>query len=347
MQGQPRRDHGWEHWPGRKAPDDSLRHKLRGLFTPTEADEAHVEAVIAARGRELELQTERLAETIADLERREEQTRRLRLSVEDTLRRGSAELDDRHAELNELAAELTRREEDIVAAEHELAERRRELGAVELRRAATERREEAAHEREEALQRIAIELNEREHRVLDAESKLEEILARETELDTRGAELARLASEHEEALRVLSDRRAALEEAERRIGDLRKREEELNRILARLDARERELEDEQNMLKANRKELERAVAAAASGLGLAAFDAAAPALPSTHLRLVSDGGYRFIEADGLVPAAGSVVEIEGTPFSVVRAGRSPLPGDARLCAYLLRTGSPEGNRVPG
>jgi hypothetical protein len=78
------------------------------------------------------------------------------------LRRGSSELDERHAELNALAAELSRREQVLRESEDALAERRQELGAVELRRAALERREEALNEREAALERIAGELQERE-----------------------------------------------------------------------------------------------------------------------------------------------------------------------------------------
>ena len=93
----------------RRPPDDGIRHRLRALFSATD-DEA-VEALIAERGREIEEQTERLQATIADLERREEQTARLRSAVEEMLRHGSAELDERHAELAALAVELRAREE--------------------------------------------------------------------------------------------------------------------------------------------------------------------------------------------------------------------------------------------
>ena len=92
MQGQPRRDREWEHWPGRKPPDDRLRHRLRSLFVPTDGgEEAEVEALIAERDREIEERTNQLAATIADLERREEQASRLRIAVEEMLRQGSAE----------------------------------------------------------------------------------------------------------------------------------------------------------------------------------------------------------------------------------------------------------------
>ena len=168
-QQQPNRDREWDHWPGRRdTEDDGIRHRLRSLFSYTASpEESAVEELIAARGRELELRTEQLAATVADLQKREERARELRSAVEDLLRRGSSELDERHAELKALAVELSRREEAVAVAEGELAERRRELGAVELRRAALERREAGVAERESALERIASELQDREARIED------------------------------------------------------------------------------------------------------------------------------------------------------------------------------------
>ena len=107
-----------------------------------------VDALISDRGREIDEQTERLQLTIENLEQREEQAARLRGSVEEMLRHGSAELDERQAALTALALELGAREQKVREQEEELALRRQELGAVELRRAAVERREEAAAERE-------------------------------------------------------------------------------------------------------------------------------------------------------------------------------------------------------
>jgi DNA repair exonuclease SbcCD ATPase subunit len=175
-QQQPSRDRDWEHWPGRGEPDERIRSRLRSLFhhAPTRTDSA-VEELIAERGRELERRSEQLASTVADLQRREERARELRHAVEAMLRHGSAELDDRNGQLNELAQELTRREHELVVAEQELAERRGEVGAVELRRAALERRETSIAEREAALERIAgilqereRDLNDREHAVAEA-----------------------------------------------------------------------------------------------------------------------------------------------------------------------------------
>lgn len=199
-QGQPRGDREWEHWPGRHATDETLRGRLRSLFAATD-DETAMEALIAERGRELELRTEQLATTIADLERREERSREIRSAVEEMLRRGSAELDERHAELNLLARELAAREEALASSETALAERKRELGAVELRRAAVDRREEAIAEREASLERIAGELQERELRFAEIEERERELsqeltrLAEQQDALTAGPEQP-IASEH-------------------------------------------------------------------------------------------------------------------------------------------------------
>ena len=161
MQGNPRGDREWEHWPGRRPPDDGIRHRLKALFAATD-DEAAIDAVISDRGRELEEQTERLRQTIESLERREEQAARLRSAVEEMLRHGSAELDERQAELAALAIELRAREEAVRQQERDVSLRKQELGAVELRRAALERREETAAERESALEQVASDLRTRE-----------------------------------------------------------------------------------------------------------------------------------------------------------------------------------------
>lgn len=171
---QPSRNREWEHWPGRPDGDEGIRHRLRTLFAHTgQPGEEALEELIAARGRELELRTHQLAATVADLQKREERARELRSAVEELLRRGSSELDDRHGDLNALAAELSRREGALAAAEADLTERRRELGAVELRRAALEQHEAAVAERQAQLEQMAAELQEREARVRSSQSAIE------------------------------------------------------------------------------------------------------------------------------------------------------------------------------
>jgi len=158
----PRGDRDWEHWPGRKPDDEGIRHRLRALFSSTDGDDA-LEARIEEKGREIEEHADQLQTTISDLERREARTGQLRTAVEEMLRQGSAELDERHAALTQLSTELAAREEAVRAGERDIAVRKQELGAVELRRAAVERREEVVSAREAELERITSALGEREH----------------------------------------------------------------------------------------------------------------------------------------------------------------------------------------
>jgi hypothetical protein len=54
-----------------------------------------------------------------------------------------------------------------------------------------------------------------------------------------------------------------------------------------------------------------------------------------HLLFVwTTQGYQLRERDGDPPQAGSDVEEDGATFRVAKVAPSPLPGDARLCAYL-------------
>jgi hypothetical protein len=59
-------------------------------------------------------------------------------------------------------------------------------------------------------------------------------------------------------------------------------------------------------------------------------------MADTHLLFVSKpSGYELVERPGEPPAAGSAVELEeGARFTVAKVGPSPLPNDARPCAYL-------------
>ena len=47
-------------------------------------------------------------------------------------------------------------------------------------------------------------------------------------------------------------------------------------------------------------------------------------------------GYELVERDGEPPSPGTEVELEegGRRFTVSKLGPSPLPDDARACAYL-------------
>jgi len=159
MQRHARDDRQWEQWPGRGAPDERPRGRLRGLFAPSDAADAVAE-LVAERGRELEERSAEIRAVVQELEHREERARELHLKVEQILRDGAAELDLRHAELSVRSAELDTRETAVVQAEARVEERRRSLGAVELRAAAVERREEAVRLRDRELEHRAAELAE-------------------------------------------------------------------------------------------------------------------------------------------------------------------------------------------
>ena len=47
-------------------------------------------------------------------------------------------------------------------------------------------------------------------------------------------------------------------------------------------------------------------------------------------------GYELREQDGAPPAVGAEVEQDGQLMRVTKIAPSPLPGDDRPCAYLLR-----------
>jgi hypothetical protein len=56
-----------------------------------------------------------------------------------------------------------------------------------------------------------------------------------------------------------------------------------------------------------------------------------------HLLFVwKTSGYELREADGDVPALGSEIEADGQTLLVTKVGPSPLPRDARQCAYVGR-----------
>jgi hypothetical protein len=57
--------------------------------------------------------------------------------------------------------------------------------------------------------------------------------------------------------------------------------------------------------------------------------------PRTHLRFVwTATGYELRERDGDVPTVGEDVEEDEIRLRVSKVAPSPLPGDARRCAYL-------------
>jgi len=71
------------------------------------------------------------------------------------------------------------------------------------------------------------------------------------------------------------------------------------------------------------------------------------AAPAPFLVLVpSAAGYELAEAEGSTPARGELVELPAGRFRVLRLGPSPLPGDARRCAFVEREEPPPPGRTP-
>jgi hypothetical protein len=63
--------------------------------------------------------------------------------------------------------------------------------------------------------------------------------------------------------------------------------------------------------------------------------AGADETPMSHVLFVpSPSGYLLIERAGPPPSPGEVVAGDAGSYAVSKVVRSPLPGDARLCAYL-------------
>jgi hypothetical protein len=57
-----------------------------------------------------------------------------------------------------------------------------------------------------------------------------------------------------------------------------------------------------------------------------------------HLIFVwKTSGYELQERDGDVPLVGAEVQQDGETMRVTKIAPSPLPGDRRQCAYLVRT----------
>jgi chromosome segregation ATPase len=146
---------------------DERRGIVRRVLSQGPDPEERIEELLAVRRRELEEHGQRLHESIAELERREELLRDSRASVERMLRLGTSELEAREAELTDYVRGLTQREAELARAEEDIARRRQELGAVELKRAAVEARERALEARE-------IELSERERSLAEASGASEQ-----------------------------------------------------------------------------------------------------------------------------------------------------------------------------
>ena len=193
-----------------------------------------------------------------------------------------------------------------------------------------------------------------------AERRLEELLARRrAELDEHAARLRESIAELERREELLRDSRASVERM-LRLGtsDLEAREAELTDFLAGLTERESALTAAEEDLARRRQELgavelkraaverrERALEARETELEqreteLEERAATAPIVGSDPLvvELVFMPGerYRLVDVEPVELTRGYAFDVEGVEYTVARIARSPLPGDDRRCAYLVR-----------
>jgi hypothetical protein len=201
------------------------------------------------------------------------------------------------------------------------------------------------------------------------EERLEELLARRRrELDEHAARLHESIAELERREELLRDSRASVERM-LRLGtsDLEAREAELSEFVRELTEREARVSEAEADVARRRQELgavelkraaverrERAVEAREEQVAELETEPAGPtdaSMPSDEPQLVElafvpgDDRYRLVEIDATSLTVGYSFEIDDAEFVVSRITHSPLPGDARRCAYLVR--GTRGESEPG
>jgi hypothetical protein len=187
----------------------------------------------------------------------------------------------------------------------------------ELERVLQERRAEL-EEYAARFEQTALELSRREERLRDERASVERLIRRSTaELEAREKELV----DFERELRGREELLSAAEE------DVARRREELGAVelkRAALERRERAVEAREAALESSRAAVEPA--------------ADEPGSIETEVELLFVPGveYRLVRTAGQAVSTGETLEVEGEEYSVARIGRSPLPRDARRCAYLVR-----------
>jgi uncharacterized protein (DUF3084 family) len=179
------------------------------------------------------------------------------------------------------------------------------------------------------FEETVVELGRREERLRDERASVERLVRRSTaELEAREKEL--IAFERE-----LRQREEALAVSESELARRRSDLGAVERKRAALEQRERALESRESSLEERESRLTDGAETPSAGV------ASAPA----QLCFVPGASYRLVEIAPTELGPGRAVQIEGEEYLVARIGRSPLPGDARRCAYLARglPRSPEPN----
>ena len=169
------------------------------------------------------------------------------------------------------------------------------------------------------LRESIAELERREELLRDSRTSVERMLRLGTsDLEAREAELT-------DYLSSLTEREAAVQEAE---ADLARRRQELGAVelkRAAVERRERALAEREEELEALREELDERTATSAD-----------MATGPVDLVFLPGERYRLVEIEPAALTAGHVFEIDDVEYAVARVGSSPLPHDARRCAYLVR-----------
>lgn len=201
------------------------------------------------------------------------------------------------------------------------------------------------------------------------EERLEELLAeRRRELDEAAARFDASIADLERREELLRDSRASVERM-LRLGrsDLEARENELTDFLRDLTVREARVAESEAEIARRRQDLgavelkraalerrERDLEAREARLDELEVEAEQRAssvvtdepAESAELAFVSGPSYRLVErpAGALVP--GGTVEVDDAEYVVARIGPSPLPGDRRRCAFLVRSARGRGSDGP-
>jgi hypothetical protein len=182
--------------------------------------------------------------------------------------------------------------------------------------------ERVVHERRAELEQYAaqfeetaVELGRREERLRDERASVERLLRRSTaELEAREKELV----EFERELQTRDERISAAE------SELARRRSEVGAVELQRAAVERR---------------EQALEAREATVASREAQSDAPAQeskPPVELLFVPGAAYRLVEVEARVLEPGATAEVDGEEYGVTRIARSPLPGDARRCAYLVR-----------
>jgi hypothetical protein len=198
------------------------------------------------------------------------------------------------------------------------------------------------------------------------EERLEELLAeRRRELDETAARFDASIADLERREELLRDSRASVERM-LRLGrsDLEARENELASFLRELTEREAMVAEAEAEIARRRQDLgavelkranverrERDVAAREEQLvelegelatGVDQGPGTGRRVESVELAFVPGPAYRLVELALPEASAGTTVELDGEELVICRVGPSPLPGDSRRCAYLVRRARPSG-----